>query len=103
GDGIRGFHVTGVQTCALPIYNKGQPLTNTPEHLANLKLDWQTNDRLNLWLKGEYRGKRARFTSTYENLAGPQGQYTTNQSIYDRSEERRVGINWRSWVDPHQK
>src|SRR5690606_40862380 len=23
-DGIRDFHVTGVQTCALPIYGKGQ-------------------------------------------------------------------------------
>src|SRR5690606_40642570 len=23
-DGIRGFHVTGVQTCALPIYIKGE-------------------------------------------------------------------------------
>ena len=63
--------------------NKGQPLTNTPEHLANLKLDWQTTDRLNLWLKSEYRGKRARFTSKYANLADGQNRYTTNQSIYD--------------------
>lgn len=62
--------------------NKGQPLTNTPEHLANLRLDWQTNARLNLWLKGEYRGERARFTSTYENLAD-EGLYSTDQSIYD--------------------
>ncbi|KRW62786.1 TonB-dependent receptor domain-containing protein [Pseudomonas sp. TTU2014-080ASC] len=63
--------------------NKGQPLTNTPEHLANLKLAWQANDRLNLWLKSEYRGERARFTSKYENLADDNGRYTTNQSIYD--------------------
>ena len=62
--------------------NKGQPLTNTPEHLANAKLDWQTTDRLNLWLKSEYRGERARFTSSYENLAD-NGDRTTNQSIYD--------------------
>src|SRR5690606_40208648 len=27
-DGIRGFHVTGVQTCALPIF--GPPLTSQP-------------------------------------------------------------------------
>lgn len=63
--------------------NKGQPLTNTPEHLANAKLAWQTTDRLNLWLKSEYRGERARFTSKYENLADARGRYTTNQSIYD--------------------
>ena len=62
--------------------NKGQPLTNTPEHLANAKLDWQTTDRLNLWLKSEYRGERARFTSSYENLADASGP-STNQSIYD--------------------
>lgn len=63
--------------------NKGEPLTNTPEHLANAKLNWQTTDRLNLWLKSEYRGDRARFTSTYENLANTNGSYSTNQSIYD--------------------
>lgn len=63
--------------------NKGQPLTNTPEHLANLKLGWQTTERLNLWLKGEYRGERARFTSTYANLANANGSYSTSQSIYD--------------------
>lgn len=63
--------------------NKGEPLTNTPEHLANAKLNWQTTDRLNLWLKSEYRGERARFTSKYENLANSNGSRSTNQSIYD--------------------
>lgn len=63
--------------------NQGEPLTNTPEHLANAKLNWQTTDRLNLWLRGEYRGERARFTSTYANLANNDGTYSTNQSIYD--------------------
>lgn len=63
--------------------NKGEPLTNTPEHLANAKLNWQTTDRLNLWLKSEYRGERARFTSSYDNLANANGTYSTNQSIYD--------------------
>ncbi|WP_312905080.1 TonB-dependent receptor domain-containing protein [Stutzerimonas nitrititolerans] len=63
--------------------NKGEPLTNTPEHLANAKLNWQTTDRLNLWMKTEYRGERARFTSKYESLANSNGTYSTNQSIYD--------------------
>ena len=57
--------------------NKGLPLTNTPEHLANVKLDWQAADRLTLWLKGEYRGERARFTSKYENLSAE------NQALFD--------------------
>jgi len=34
-------------------------------------------------LKSEYRGERARFTSSYENLANANGTYSTNQSIYD--------------------
>ncbi len=63
--------------------NQGEPFTNTPEHLANAKLDWQTTDRLGLWLKSEYRGERARFTSSYENLANANGSYSTSQSIYD--------------------
>lgn len=63
--------------------DKGAPLTNTPEHLANAKLDWRTTDSLNLWLKAEYRGERARFTSRYENLANNNGSTSTNQSIWN--------------------
>ena len=63
--------------------DKGEPLTNTPKHLANASLNWATTDRLNLWLKSEYRGKRARFTSKYENLANANGSTSTSQSIYD--------------------
>lgn len=62
--------------------DKGEPLTNTPKHLANASLNWATTDRLNLWLKSEYRGERARFTSKYANLANANGSYSTSQSIY---------------------
>ncbi|TLX53277.1 TonB-dependent receptor [Stutzerimonas nosocomialis] len=48
--------------------NKGAPLTNTPEHMAHARLSWNTTDSLTLWLRGEYRGERARFTDRYENL-----------------------------------
>ena len=56
--------------------DKGAQLTNTPRHLANASLNWTANDRLNLWLNTEYRGKRSRFTSKYANLD------TTEKSIY---------------------
>ena len=56
--------------------NKGSQLTNTPRHLANASLNWEANDRLNLWLNTEYRGKRSRFTSKYANLDA------TEKSIY---------------------
>lgn len=62
--------------------DKGEPLTNTPKHLANASLNWATTDKLNLWLKSEYRGERARFTSKYANLANANGSYSTSQSIY---------------------
>ncbi len=57
--------------------DKGAQLTNTPRHLANASLNWAANERLNLWLNTEYRGKRSRFTSKYANLDA------TEKSIYD--------------------
>ena len=58
--------------------NEGQPLTNTPKHLINANLNWQTTERLALWLKGEYRGERARFLDSYDNLSA------ANQALYDQ-------------------
>ncbi|MFC3607828.1 TonB-dependent receptor domain-containing protein [Stutzerimonas tarimensis] len=57
--------------------NRGAPLTNTPEHMAHLRLSWEANHRTTLWFKGEYRGERARFTDRYENLTA------ANQALYD--------------------
>lgn len=59
--------------------DKGAPLTNTPKHVANATLHWDTTDRLSLWLKNEYRGERSRFTSRSRNLKAN----TTDRSIYD--------------------
>lgn len=56
--------------------DKGAQLTNTPRHLVNASLNWAANDRLNLWINTEYRGKRSRFTSKYANLNA------TEKSIY---------------------
>src|SRR5690606_40533366 len=36
-DGIRDFHVTGVQTCALPIERRGRPLRIGPTEYRLLK------------------------------------------------------------------
>lgn len=56
--------------------NKGALLTNTPKHSANISLNWDTTERLSLWVKNEYRGKRSRFTSRYDNLdAGEKNLY----------------------------
>ncbi|WP_417606001.1 TonB-dependent receptor domain-containing protein [Oceanimonas baumannii] len=54
--------------------NQGEPLTNTPQHMANAKLSWNTTDQLTLWLQGEYRSDRTRFLSKRENLSADQQQ-----------------------------
>ncbi|MFT6552631.1 MAG: outer membrane receptor for ferrienterochelin and colicins [Zhongshania marina] len=44
--------------------NKGQPLTNTAENMANATLDWQYNDRMNVFLTLEARSDRYRGVGT---------------------------------------
>ena len=38
----------------------GQPLYDTPRHMANARVRWEATERLSLWLAGEYRGERFR-------------------------------------------
>src|SRR5690606_41173239 len=71
-DGIRDFHVTGVQTCALPISYKDQMLTRWAKHMASGAeryedrnweqfSDWEAYDRAKAsafrhfmqWMNGE--------------------------------------------------
>ena len=40
--------------------NLGQPLYDTPRHMANGAIRWAAGDALNLWLRGEYRSSRFR-------------------------------------------
>src|SRR5690606_39288078 len=80
-DGIRDFHVTGVQTCALPIL------------LGHLHGGGQRSaDRL-ASLLGQLRQDRS------DPLGVPGRQHTARDGDADRgarSEERRVGKEWRA-------
>jgi outer membrane receptor for ferrienterochelin and colicins len=49
--------------------NEGMPLTNTPRHAFNGDVRVQPTDRLDTWLRGEYRSERARRTSVAQNAA----------------------------------
>lgn len=40
--------------------NIGQPLTDTPKHAANFRLDWKPNAQWSGWLRAEYRSERYR-------------------------------------------
>lgn len=42
---------------------KGQPLNKTPKHMINASVDWQVNDKLDLWVQGNYRGKTSDYLS----------------------------------------
>ncbi|MBT2771497.1 TonB-dependent receptor [Halomonas sp. ISL-60] len=47
--------------------NKGEPLTDTPEHAINATLRWQATAKLDTWLSAEYRSER------YRNRVGVRG------------------------------
>ncbi len=54
------------------------PLNDTPKHMANASLKWQADDKIQLWARGEYRGKRARFTPDYYNSVP-----VVNEAVYN--------------------
>jgi len=43
---------------------KGQRLNQIPKHSANSTLDWQANEKLNLWTKISYNGKEQKTSTT---------------------------------------
>src|SRR5688500_19610290 len=81
-DGIRDYKVTGVQTCALPIF-KGEEL-----HLLHVKLRAKANAAHVVAYCADDR------VVTTEKLAGKIPG--VHGRLSDRSEERRVGKECRS-------
>ena len=43
----------------------GEPLDKTPEHMANVRLDWRVNHKLNTWARVNYEGKQ--YWAAYRN------------------------------------
>src|SRR5690606_40440180 len=92
-DGIRDFHVTGVQTCALPISAAVAPCDLDPidPRRALHVLEERFDDAVGLG-EGEAFG-------VFPVVADRAGQ-VLDRLLSDRSEERRVGSEWRfrwSW------
>src|SRR5690606_39717700 len=83
-DGIRDFHVTGVQTCALPICMLPRDLLDDVKQLASTQTGIRP-DRIMI---------SATHTHTAASACGALGT--------DRSEERRVGKEGRArWSGEH--
>src|SRR3712207_8085058 len=86
-DGIRDIGVTGVQTCALPIY-ASRPYLREADHLGPVSVDDFAD-------AGARRPARAQHESRQRTLPPARGQL-------GRSEERRVGKECRSrWSQYH--
>src|SRR5690606_1543757 len=45
-------------------------LADTPRHMAHARLNWRTTERLNLWLRADYRGESRRFDGRTSDLTG---------------------------------
>ncbi len=85
----------------------GQPLTDTPEHMVNGNLRWQATDRMNLWLRGEYRSARYRGEGAAQDALGDYESYslfhlggayriddnlTVNAAVYNLLDEDFVSL-----------
>src|SRR5690606_40187768 len=82
-DGIRDFHVTGVQTCALPILSRARSTSSACENAVSITTG-------------------ARFSSPIRSAAVTPsvcGIFTSITTM--RSEERRVGKECRSRWSPY--
>src|SRR5690606_42108752 len=85
-DGIRDFHVTGVQTCALPILKDFEILGGKELSFNNLRdmdLCWK--------VVNEFKGEMACCAVKHST---PCGVAVGTSALETRSEERRVGKEW---------
>src|SRR5699024_11363439 len=96
-DGIRDRNVTGVQTCALPILavQKEQAHLNMENHFINLGYDPERPEEI-----PEEIRKNATVEFNLSALAieeeALENELAGMRSTAPRSEERRVGKEWRS-------
>src|SRR5690606_40600531 len=91
-DGIRDFHVTGVQTCALPIFKNPalKPLTGrTLQSVAAERGKPGAETLIDLIVEDDSRVGAAYFLMSEENVE--LGLRQPWVSLGSRSEERRVG------------
>src|SRR5205807_6246743 len=87
-DGIRDYKVTGVQTCALPIYWPGLFLSRSPAWCVT---SFGTACQMSAAGRRCSAGDRPRGRGVEVPAAGPDTIRPAGSRREDRSEERRVG------------
>src|SRR5690606_40202050 len=93
-DGIRYFHVTGVQTCALPIFAVALILGIGSAWYMIEHGSLLTTARIGPWKSWLSEGNPNADPYTRAHLA------RSGRLPLTRSEERRVGKEWKSRVSP---
>src|SRR5690606_39490092 len=98
-DGIRDFHVTGVQTCALPISQQGFDMGggNAAEGTGSSRADNMFNGTLTTTVIGVLPNGNLQIAGE-KQIAINRG----SEHIRFRSEERRVGQEGRSRREDEQ-
>src|SRR5690606_40931911 len=89
-DGIRDFHVTGVQTCALPISGQPTRLVRRPPGRRRRSLAG-TYRPAAFWSRAARRAARSSDLLTSLPSGSASSSEITARSSFTRSEERRVG------------
>src|SRR5690606_40670525 len=101
--GIRDFHVTGVQTCALPISVREAGPGRGENHGSRHRRGDRNGDRA----EHEKQDKRdvltfrSRTQTVDESVAANQNGDVGEDDGATRSEERRVGKEWRARGGPY--
>src|SRR5690606_40669429 len=96
--GIRDFHVTGVQTCALPIFTDDGWRVEGKRRLLAAVL-WAIYQDTIVCVAVEGGGRRAEVTSAEKRARDLRSLRLIFRKLRhgeQRSEERRVGKEWRS-------
>src|SRR5690625_6088420 len=87
-DGIRGGHVTGVQTCALPIFRPSGGRAPRPSARVCAKMEGMDPHSDSSVMHGEYKVRGGKLVAT--------------EVTAERSEERRVGKECRPRAWPRR-
>src|SRR5690606_40234884 len=100
-DGIRGFHGTGVQTCALPISRTFRNLAEIENPAENLVGIASAGSEGAITARQLAVRPVNRATEVLETVPGLIiSQHSGEGKANQRSEERRVGKEWRSRWPP---